>query len=52
MRTITLMLGCLFMPFVYLGLLLGGAYTPLIFLYRSIFDHYKNSSEPMGFLGF
>lgn len=47
MRTITLLVGCMFMPFFYLGLMLGGVYTPINLMYKSIFEHYK-SNEPFG----
>jgi hypothetical protein len=47
MKPIFLFVGCVFMPFFYIGFILGGVYTPLLDLYKSIYAHYK-SSEPFG----
>jgi len=47
MKTFLLIVGCVFVPFFYIGFMLGGVYTPLSNLYKSIFEHYK-SDEPFG----
>lgn len=47
MRIFLLIMLCVFMPFFYLGFILGGVYTPLSQMYKSVFEHYK-SQEPFG----
>ncbi len=47
MRTFLLIIGCMFMPFFYLGFILGGVYTPINVMYKSIFEHYQ-SGESFG----
>ena len=48
MRTVLLFVGCVFMPFFYIGFALGGVYTPLLDLYKNFFKYYK-SGEPFGY---
>ena len=47
MRILLLIICCVFMPFFYLGFMLAGVYTPLSYMYKHIFGHYK-SGEPFG----
>jgi hypothetical protein len=48
MKTFLLVVGCVFIPFFYLGFILAGVYIPMSDLYKSIFEHYK-STEPFGY---
>ena len=47
MKTFIFIVLCLFMPWIYLGFIYAGLYTPLSVLYKSAFEHYK-SDEPFG----
>lgn len=50
MRLLLLLLGFAFTPFFYIGFILGGVYTPMSYLYKSLFEQYI-SNEPFGPLG-
>lgn len=47
MRILLFSIGCMFVPFFYIGFFLAGMYTPIGILYKDIFNHYK-SGEPFG----
>jgi len=48
MRIFLLIVLCVFMPFFYLGFILAGLYTPISYMYKSLFEHYK-SKEAFGY---
>lgn len=47
MKITLLIVGCIFMPFFYIGFAMAGMHTPIASMYRDIFEHYK-SGEPFG----